>query len=224
MLVNTSWGFTNFLNFFQTQRSWTKRLPKQTASVYFQINHWLGVFKRKNKQKPGLIVAESYWLDISAFKTEIKRWNTLYEKLGSLGLRSKQKCWKCRDINWCKRADLHVLVAFMCTCDINVTLCWQGHTSNANLLLNNSEKYGDNFLTVNLPIFKSLYMRHSSTVPHVKRRKCSSDNFILTNFQYENYLNVFVFVFFFLPFGWHWEALHNNIFPATSHRADIAID
>ena len=99
-----------------------------------------------------------------------------------------------------------------------------GHTSNANLLVNNSAKYGDNFLTVNLPIFKSLYMRHSSTVPHVKRRKCSSDNFILTNLRYENYLNVFVFVFFFLPFGWHWEALHNNIFPATSHRADIAKD
>ena len=87
----------------------------------------------------------------------------------------------------------------------------EGHTSNANLLLNNSAKYGDNFLTVNLPIFKSC-------------RKCSSDNFILTNLQYENYLNVFVFVFFFLPFGWHSEALHNNIFPATSHRVDIAKD
>ena len=81
MLVNTSWGFTNFLNFFQTQRSWTKRLPKQTASVYFQINNWLRVFKKKNKQKPGLIVAESYWLDISA--TEIKN-----EKFGSLGFTS----------------------------------------------------------------------------------------------------------------------------------------
>ena len=205
MLVNTSWGFTNFLNFFQTQRSWTKRLPKQTASVYFQINHWLCVFKRKNKQKPGLIVAESYWLDISAFKTEIKRWNTLYEKFGSLGFTSF--------IDLLKR-DLAARVGGG----------GGGHTSNANLLVNNSAKYGDNFLTVNLPIFKSLYMRHSSTVPHVKRRKCSSDNFILTNFQYENYLNVFVFVFFFLLFGWHWEALHNNIFPATSHRADIAKD
>ena len=117
MLVNKSWGFTNFLNFFQTQRIWTKRLPKQTASVHFQINHWLGVFERKNKQKPGLIVSEYYWLDISAFKTEKKRWNTLYENLGSLGLQSKQTCWKCWDINWCRRADFHVLVAFMCTCD-----------------------------------------------------------------------------------------------------------
>ena len=35
----------------------------------------------------------------------------------------------------------------------------EGHSSNANRLLNNSAKYSDNFLTVNLPIFKSLYTR-----------------------------------------------------------------
>ena len=52
-LVNTSWGFTNFLNFFQTQRSWTKRLPKQTASVHFQIN--LGLVYLRGKISKNLV-------------------------------------------------------------------------------------------------------------------------------------------------------------------------
>ena len=46
----------------------------------------------------------------------------------------------------------------------------EGHTSNANRLLNNSVKYGDNFLTVNLPIFKSLYTRLFS--PPKSRKMC----------------------------------------------------
>ena len=48
--------------------------------------------------------------------------------------------------------------------------------------------------------------------------------FYFDKFAVLNYLNFFVFVFFFLPLGRYWEAFHNNIFPATSHQADIAKD
>ena len=46
----------------------------------------------------------------------------------------------------------------------------EGHTFNANRLLNNSAKYSDNFMTLNLPIFKSLYTRLFS--PLKSRKTC----------------------------------------------------
>ena len=55
----------------------------------------------------------------------------------------------------------------------------EGHTSNANRLLNNSAKYSDNFLTVNLSIFKFLYTRLFS--PPKSRKMC--DPIVVTPFK-----------------------------------------